>query len=112
MAAILIGRTAGAKGFNIDASFGLQTGTAPVPCSTGNRRQYRLNRGGDRPLSRARHIIAITHARVDPQPRPASNANRPKENHHRRDPQPEATPRASIPRSALDPALPQIDIRK
>jgi transposase len=67
VAATLIGRTAGAKRFKTEASFGLQTGTAPIPCSTGQRRQYRLNRGGDRQLNHALHVIAITRARVDPQ---------------------------------------------
>jgi transposase len=47
----------------------LQTGTAPIPCSTGQNRRYRLNRGGDRQLNHALHVIAITRARVDPQTR-------------------------------------------
>ena len=49
-----------------DASFALQTGTAPIPCSSGQRTQYRLNRGGDRQLNHALHIIAITRAQRDP----------------------------------------------
>ena len=65
-AAILIGRTAGAQRFRSDASFALQSGTAPIPCSSGQRHQHRLNRGGDRQLNHALHIIAITRA----QPRP------------------------------------------
>jgi transposase len=65
-AAILIGRTAGAKRFQTDASFALQTGTAPIKCSSGQRQQHRLNRGGDRQLNHALHIIAITRARIDP----------------------------------------------
>jgi transposase len=69
VAAILIGRTAGAKRFKTEASFGLQTGTAPVPCSSGQNRRYRLNRGGDRQLNHALHVIAITRARLDPQTR-------------------------------------------
>jgi transposase len=68
-AAILIGRTAGAERFATDASFALQTGTAPIKCSSGQRDQHRLNRGGDRQLNRALHIIAITRARHDPQTR-------------------------------------------
>jgi transposase len=66
VAAILIGRTAGAKQFKSDASFALQAGIAPIPCSSGQHRQYRLNRGGDRQLNRALHVIAVTRARVDP----------------------------------------------
>ena len=34
-AALLIGRTAGAERFQTDASFARQTGTAPIPCSSG-----------------------------------------------------------------------------
>jgi transposase len=65
-AAILIGRTAGAERFRSDASFALQSGTAPIPCSSGQRQQHRLNRGGDRQLNHALHIIAITRAGHDP----------------------------------------------
>ena len=65
-AAILIGHTAGVERFRSDASFALQTGTAPIPCSSGQRTQHRLNRGGDRQLNHALHIIAITRAQRDP----------------------------------------------
>jgi transposase len=65
-AAILIGRTAGAERFRSDASFALQAGTAPIPCSSGQRHQHRLNRGGDRQLNHALHIIAISRASHDP----------------------------------------------
>jgi transposase len=66
VAAILIGRTAGAERFQTDASFARQSGTAPIPCSSGQRTQHRLNRGGDRQLNHALHIVAITRARNDP----------------------------------------------
>jgi transposase len=66
VAAILIGRTAGAQRFRSDASFALQSGTAPIPCSSGKRTQHRLNRGGDRQLNHALHIVAITRANHDP----------------------------------------------
>lgn len=65
-AAILIGHTAGNEKFRSEASFALQTGTAPVPCSSGKRTQHRLNRGGDRQLNHALHIIAVTRAQRDP----------------------------------------------
>jgi len=65
-AAILIGHTAGVKDFRKHSSFGLQTGTAPIPCSSGKRTQHRLNRGGDRQLNHALHIVAITRASRDP----------------------------------------------
>jgi transposase len=65
-AAILIGRTAGVKRFGSGSSFALLTGTAPIPCSSGQRTQHRLNRGGDRQLNHALHIIALTRAQRDP----------------------------------------------
>jgi transposase len=65
VAGILIGHTAGAQRFRSDASFALLSGTAPIPCSSGQRTQHRLNRGGDRQLNSALHIIAITRANHD-----------------------------------------------
>jgi transposase len=65
-AALLIGRTAGAERFGSDACFGRQSGTAPIPCSSGMQTQHRLDRGGDRQLNRALHTIAITRAQHDP----------------------------------------------
>jgi transposase len=65
-AALLIGRTAGAERFASDASFARLTGTAPIPFSSGQRDRHRLDRGGDRQLNSALHIIAITRARYDP----------------------------------------------
>jgi transposase len=65
-AAILIGHTAGNQQFRSEAAFGLQTGTAPIPCSSGKRTQHRLNRGGDRQLNHALHVIAVTRAQHDP----------------------------------------------
>jgi transposase len=65
-AALLIGRTAGAERFASAASFARQTGTAPIPCSSGQRDRHRLDRGGDRQLNHALHMIAITRARHDP----------------------------------------------
>ena len=65
-AAILVGRTAGAERFETAAGFARQTGTAPIPCSSGQRDRHRLDRGGDRQLNHALHIIASTRARCDP----------------------------------------------
>jgi len=64
-AAILIGHTAGNERFRSEAAFAQQTGTAPIPCSSGKRTQHRLNRGGDRQLNHALHIIAVTRAQHD-----------------------------------------------
>jgi transposase len=38
----------------------------PIPASSGNTIRHRLNRGGDRRLNRALHIIAITRMTHDP----------------------------------------------
>ena len=65
-AAILIAHTSGNQQFRKEASFATKTGTSPVPCSSGQRTQRRLNRGGDRQLNHALHIIAITRAQRDP----------------------------------------------
>ena len=65
-AAALIGRTAGAERFRTDTSFARQAGVAPIPASSGQRNQLRLDRGGDRQLNRALHTIAITRASHDP----------------------------------------------
>ena len=66
VAAILIGHTAGNERFRSEAAFAQQTGTAPIPCSSGRRTQHRLNRNGDRQLNHALHIIAVTRAQRDP----------------------------------------------
>jgi len=68
-AATLIGRTAGAERFPTDAHFARQAGVAPVPVSSGRTDRHRLDRGGDRQLNRALHVIAITRARIDPETR-------------------------------------------
>jgi transposase len=65
-AAILIGHTAGAQRFRSDARFARQAGAAPIKCSSGQRDHHRLDRGGDRQLNHALHIIAITRAQRDP----------------------------------------------
>jgi transposase len=65
-AAILIGHTSGNQQFRTEASFAMKTGTPPVPCSSGQRTRHRLNRGGDRQLKHALHIIAITRTQRDP----------------------------------------------
>lgn len=68
-AAVLIGQTAGAQRFATDAKFARITGTAPIAASSGITRRYRLNRGGNRQLNKALHMIAVTKARIDPDTR-------------------------------------------
>src|SRR5512142_2117232 len=100
-AAILIGHTAGNERFRSEASFAKQTGTAPIPCSSGKRTQHRLTRGGDRQLNHALHIIAVTRpARPRHQglPRPQGGRGQDQEG---RAALPQAPPRPPHPPAAL-----------
>ena len=65
-AAILIGQTAGAERFPTDAHFARMAGIAPIPASSGKHERHRLDRGGNRRINRALHVIAITRGRWDP----------------------------------------------
>ena len=49
-----------------EAAFAKLAGTSPVEASSGQITRHRLNRGGDRALNRAIHIIAGTRMRCDP----------------------------------------------
>jgi transposase len=68
-AAILIGQTAGAERFKSDAHFARLAGVAPIPVSSGRHDRHRLDRGGNRQMNRAPHVIAITRGRLDPETR-------------------------------------------
>ena len=68
-AAVIIGRTAGARRFRSEACFARHAGTAPIPASSGKTNRHRLHRGGDRQLNRAIHIIALGRIAWDPQTR-------------------------------------------
>jgi transposase len=46
-----------------EASFAALAGTSPVQASSGQTQRHRLNRGGDRQLNRALHVIALSRAR-------------------------------------------------
>lgn len=46
-----------------DASFAALAGTSPVDASSGRQQRHRLNRGGDRQLNRALHVIALSRIR-------------------------------------------------
>jgi transposase len=46
-----------------DASLARLAGTCPIPASSGKTARHRLNRGGDRQLNRAIHVIALTRIR-------------------------------------------------
>jgi transposase len=52
-----------------EAAFGMLSGAAPVPVSSGNTSRHRLNRLGDRQLNRALQVIAVARMRSDPRTR-------------------------------------------
>ena len=58
--------SAGAERFASDAHFARMAGVAPIPVSSGRHDRHRLDRGGNRQLNRALHVIAITRGRLDP----------------------------------------------
>ncbi|WTL69371.1 IS110 family transposase [Streptosporangium sp. NBC_01495] len=62
-AATIIGETAGVHRFRSKAAFARFTGTAPIPVWSGNSSRVRLNRGGNRRMNCALHMIAVTQAR-------------------------------------------------
>ena len=49
-----------------DAAFAKLAGTSPIEASSGQTTRHRLNRGGDRALNKAVHVIANTRMRTDP----------------------------------------------
>jgi transposase len=46
-----------------EAAFAAFAGTSPVDASSGRQHRHRLNRGGDRQLNRALHVIALNRTR-------------------------------------------------
>lgn len=50
-----------------EASFAALAGTSPVDASSGKQRRHRLNRGGDRQLNWALHVIALARIRHHPE---------------------------------------------
>jgi transposase len=49
-----------------EAAFARLAGAAPIPASSGQTIRYRLDRGGDRKLNRALHMILVTRKRSHP----------------------------------------------
>jgi transposase len=63
-AAVIIGETAGVHRFRNKDAFARFTGTAPIPVWSGSSKgKVRLNRGGNRTMNWALHMIAVTQAR-------------------------------------------------
>src|ERR671918_555192 len=50
-----------------EATFAALAGTSPVEASSGMQRRHRLNRGGDRQLNWALHVVALQRIRHHPQ---------------------------------------------
>jgi transposase len=62
-AAVFLGETAGASRFRSPGAYARFNGTAPIPVWTGNNVKVRLNRGGNRTVNWALHMMAVTQAR-------------------------------------------------
>jgi len=62
-AAVLLGETADVRRFRSRDAYARFTGTAPIPVWSGNSDRVRLNRGGNRTVNCALHMIAVTQAR-------------------------------------------------
>jgi transposase len=65
-AARLIGEVGDVRRFRSADAFAALAGVAPIPASSGQIQRMRLNRGGNRQLNRAFHVIAVTQARFHP----------------------------------------------
>ncbi|WP_261566908.1 IS110 family transposase [Frankia gtarii] len=63
-AAMILGETAGVHRFRDKDAYARFTGTAPIPVWSGNTTgKVRLNRGGNRTINTALHMIAVTQIR-------------------------------------------------
>jgi transposase len=63
-AAMILGETAGVHRFRSKDAYARFTGTAPIPVWSGSTRgKVRLNRGGNRTLNTALHMMAVTQSR-------------------------------------------------
>jgi transposase len=66
-AAQLLVSSGNADRMHSEASFAALAGTSPVEASSGTVTRHRLNRGGDRALNRALHLIALNRCRFHPE---------------------------------------------
>ena len=67
IAAKLIGEIGGIDRFQTDAQLARLAGCASIPVSSGPTDRYRLDRGGNRQLNHAFHMLALTRINHDPQ---------------------------------------------
>jgi transposase len=68
-AARILGEVGDIRRYPNRDAFASANGTAPIPASSGQTRRFRLNRGGNRRLNYALHIMALTQMRADPRAR-------------------------------------------
>ena len=68
-AARIIGEVGDVGRITTKARFARMNGTAPIPASSGQTQRHRLNKGGNRRLNHAIHMMALTQARIDPRAR-------------------------------------------
>lgn len=64
--AAVIGEIAGVDRFSTDAQLARIAGCAPIPVASGRTDRHRLDRGGNRQLNYAIHMIALSRIRHDP----------------------------------------------
>jgi transposase len=69
VAARILGEVGDIRRFANKDAFAAGNGTAPIPASSGARHRYRLNRGGNRRLNDALHVMCLTQMRIDPRAR-------------------------------------------
>jgi transposase len=62
----LVAEAGDMRRFRTPDAFAALAGVAPIPASSGQVQRMRLNRGGNRQLNRALHVIAVTQARFHP----------------------------------------------
>ena len=62
--AALIAQAGDVRRFRSADAFAMLAGVAPIPASSGQLQRMRLNRGGNRQLNRALHVVAIVQART------------------------------------------------
>ena len=62
----LVAEAGDMRRFRTPDAFAALAGVAPIPASSGQVQRMRLNRGGNRQLNRALHIIAVTQSQFHP----------------------------------------------
>jgi transposase len=63
----LLGEIAGIDRFSTDAKLARLADCAPIPVSSGRTDRHRLDRGGNRQVNNAIHMIALVRLRHDPE---------------------------------------------